>query len=118
MPSDPTMTADAESLRLLGVENFIRHLPDLFGHGCPCSICVIDRVLATYAECERLRDALAVEVASVAEQRGTIEQLIALNAQLRSRLGDEEDYPEFPPALAVQIGYGRTATFTPRGSRE
>lgn len=27
---------------------------------------------------------------------------------------DEEDYPEFPPTLAVQIGYGRTATLTPR----
>ena len=80
--------------------------------------CLGARICATYAECERLCDALAVEVASVAEQRGTIEQLIALNAQLRSRLGDEEDYPEFPPALAVQIGYGRTATFTPRGSRE
>ena len=69
-------------------------------------------------EIDRLTDELAIERASVAEQRGTIEQLISLNAQLRVRLGDQaDDDNEYPPALTVSLGYWRTATFTPRRTK-
>ena len=37
--------------------------------------------------------------------------------RLRQRLVDEREFPEYPPTLAVQLGYNRTATFTPRRTK-